>query len=78
MVNFLSFPLQLEKLAAEVLGCLQSCSALAFDSELLDLLSPLLCVLFPHKNKQLRTSVAQFWNSTFANSVSLTYPDEIR
>lgn len=69
---------KLEKLAAEVLGCLQSCSALAFDSELLDLLSPLLCALFPHKNKQLRTSVTQFWNSTFANSVSLTYPDEIR
>lgn len=77
-MNVLLFPLQLEKLAAEVLGCLQSCPALAFDSELLVLLSPLLCVLFPHKNKQFRTSVTQFWNSTFANTVSLTYPDEIR
>ncbi|TKS67838.1 Telomere-associated protein RIF1 [Collichthys lucidus] len=59
-------------------NCLQTRSALAYDDELLALLSPLLCVLFPHKNKQLRISVAQFWNSTFANSVSLTYPDEIR
>nr|XP_020477350.1 telomere-associated protein RIF1 [Monopterus albus] len=69
---------KLEKLLGEVLCCLQSRSTLAYDDELLALLSPLLCVLFPHKNKQLRTSVAQFWNSTFANSVGLTYPDEIR
>uniref|UniRef100_A0A671Z0D1 Replication timing regulatory factor 1 n=1 Tax=Sparus aurata TaxID=8175 RepID=A0A671Z0D1_SPAAU len=69
---------KLEKLYSDVLGCLQTRSALAYDGELLVLLSPLLCVLFPHKNKQLRNSVTQFWNSTFANSTSLTYPDEIR
>ncbi|XP_038577246.1 telomere-associated protein RIF1 isoform X2 [Micropterus salmoides] len=69
---------KLEKLPSEVLGCLQTRSTLAYNDELLALLSPLLCVLFPHKNKQLRTTVVQFWNSTFANSVSLTYPDEIR
>nr|XP_019965838.1 PREDICTED: telomere-associated protein RIF1 isoform X1 [Paralichthys olivaceus] len=69
---------KLEKLLGDVLGCVQSRSALPFNNELLALLSPLLCVLFPHKNKQLRTSVTQFWNSTFANSVSLTYPEEIR
>ncbi|KAM9347605.1 telomere-associated protein RIF1 [Symphorus nematophorus] len=69
---------KLEKLVSEVLGCLQTRSALAYDDELLALLSPLLCVLFSHKNKQLRTSVTQFWNSTFANSVSLTYSEEIR
>uniref|UniRef100_A0A671Z0L6 Replication timing regulatory factor 1 n=1 Tax=Sparus aurata TaxID=8175 RepID=A0A671Z0L6_SPAAU len=68
---------KLEKLYSDVLGCLQTRSALAYDGELLVLLSPLLCVLFPHKNKQLRNSVTQFWNSTFANSTSLTYPDEI-
>ncbi|KAF0026916.1 hypothetical protein F2P81_021653 [Scophthalmus maximus] len=69
---------KLEKLLADVLGCVQSRSAVAFNDELLALLSPLLCVLFPHKNKQLRTSVSQFWNATFANSVSLAYPEEIR
>ncbi|XP_044071560.1 telomere-associated protein RIF1 isoform X2 [Siniperca chuatsi] len=69
---------KLEKLLCEVLGCLQARSTLAYNDELLALLSPLLCVLFPHKNKQIRTSVVQFWNSAFANSVSLTYPDEIR
>uniref|UniRef100_A0A3B4UU11 Replication timing regulatory factor 1 n=1 Tax=Seriola dumerili TaxID=41447 RepID=A0A3B4UU11_SERDU len=69
---------KLEKLLGDVLGCLQSRSALAYDDELLSLLSPLLCVLFTHKNKQLRTSVTQFWNSTFANSNSLSYPDDIR
>ncbi|KAM7406970.1 hypothetical protein PAMA_002938 [Pampus argenteus] len=69
---------KLEKLLGEVLGSRQSSSTLAYDNELLALLSPLLCVVFPHKNKQLRTSVTHFWNSTFANSVSLTYPDELR
>uniref|UniRef100_A0A3Q4HED0 Replication timing regulatory factor 1 n=1 Tax=Neolamprologus brichardi TaxID=32507 RepID=A0A3Q4HED0_NEOBR len=73
------FPsLQLEKLLGEVFNCLQSRSSLAYNDELLALLSPLLCVVFPHKNKHLRTSVTQFWNSTFANAVSLTYPDEMR
>ncbi|KAM9850654.1 telomere-associated protein RIF1 [Aulostomus maculatus] len=69
---------KLENLLVELLGCLQSCSTLAYDDDLLALLSPLLCVLFPHKNKQLRTSVSHFWNSTFANFHSLTYPEELR
>ncbi|XP_078118689.1 telomere-associated protein RIF1 isoform X2 [Sander vitreus] len=69
---------KLEKLLCEILGCLQTRSTLPYNDELLALLSPLLCVLFPHKNKHLRTSVAQFWNSTFGNSVTLTYPNEIR
>ncbi|XP_017276655.1 telomere-associated protein RIF1 isoform X1 [Kryptolebias marmoratus] len=69
---------KLEKLLSEVLGCLQKCSALAHDDELLALLSPLLCVLFPHKNKHLRSLVMQFWNATFTNAVSLSYPEEMR
>uniref|UniRef100_A0A3B3VPA5 Replication timing regulatory factor 1 n=1 Tax=Poecilia latipinna TaxID=48699 RepID=A0A3B3VPA5_9TELE len=69
---------KLEKLLCEVLGCLQSRSTLAYDDELLALLSPLLCVVFPHKNKHLRSAVAQFWNATFANTVSLAYPEELR
>lgn len=72
------FGTKLEKLLSEVLSCLQSRSALAYNTELLERLSPLLCVLFPHKNKHLRTTVTQFWNATFANSVSLTYPEELR
>ncbi|XP_032423463.1 telomere-associated protein RIF1 isoform X1 [Xiphophorus hellerii] len=69
---------KLEKLLCEVLGCLQSRSTLAYDDELLALLSPLLCVVFPHKNKHLRSAVAQFWNATFANTVRLAYPEELR
>lgn len=69
---------QLEKLLGDVLGCLQTRTTLAYDDELLALLSPLLCVLFQHKSKHLRSSVTSFWNSSFANSVSLTYPDDIR
>ncbi|XP_072253639.1 telomere-associated protein RIF1 [Leuresthes tenuis] len=69
---------KLEKLLGDVLGCLQTRSSLAFDDELLALLSPLLCVAFPHKKKNLRATVTQFWNATFANAAGLTYPEEIR
>ncbi|XP_077473683.1 telomere-associated protein RIF1 [Stigmatopora argus] len=69
---------KMEKLLGEVFGSFQSCSTLTTDNYLLALLSPLLCVLFPHKNKQHRTSVTLFWNSTFAKTVSLIYPDELR
>uniref|UniRef100_A0A1A8FWX4 RAP1 interacting factor homolog n=3 Tax=Nothobranchius korthausae TaxID=1143690 RepID=A0A1A8FWX4_9TELE len=69
---------KLEKLLSEVLGCLQTHAPLAFSDELLALLSPLLCVLFPHKNKHLRLLVTRFWNTTFASCLSLTYPEEIR
>ncbi|XP_057708053.1 telomere-associated protein RIF1 isoform X1 [Corythoichthys intestinalis] len=69
---------KMEKLLGEVFGSFQSCTTLASDNDLLALLSPLLCVLFPHKNKQHRTAVTQFWNSTFAKAVGLIYPDELR
>lgn len=72
------FGTKLEKLLSEGLSCLQSRSTLAYNTELLERLSPLLCVLFPHKNKPIRTTVTHFWNATFANSVSLTYPEELR
>lgn len=72
------FGTKLEKLLSEGLSCLQSRSTLAYNTELLERLSPLLCVLFPHKNKHLRTTITHFWNATFANSVSLTYPEELR
>ncbi|XP_012715413.2 telomere-associated protein RIF1 isoform X2 [Fundulus heteroclitus] len=69
---------KLEKLLCEVVSCLQSRSTLAYNDDLLALLSPLLCEAFPHKSKHVRTAVTQFWNATFANTVSLTYPEEIR
>ncbi|XP_023806382.1 telomere-associated protein RIF1 isoform X1 [Oryzias latipes] len=69
---------KLEKLLGDILGCLQTHCTLAYDSELLAQLTPLMSVLFLHKNKHLRTAITHFWNATFANSVSLTYPEEIR
>ncbi|XP_055727270.1 telomere-associated protein RIF1-like isoform X2 [Salvelinus fontinalis] len=69
---------KLEKLLVDVLGCLQTCSALAYDDELLSLLSPLLCVLFLHRRKHIRSLVTQFWNATFANALALVYPEELK
>uniref|UniRef100_A0A673ZZU9 Replication timing regulatory factor 1 n=1 Tax=Salmo trutta TaxID=8032 RepID=A0A673ZZU9_SALTR len=70
--------LQLEKLLSDVLGCLQIRSALAYDDELLALLSPLLCVLFLHRRKPVRSLATQFWNATFANTLVLVYPEELK
>ncbi|XP_031661641.1 telomere-associated protein RIF1 isoform X2 [Oncorhynchus kisutch] len=69
---------KLEKLLVDVLGCLQTCSALAYDDELLSLLSPLLCVLFLHRRKHIRSLVTQFWNATFANALVLVYPEQLK
>ncbi|NXY18065.1 RIF1 protein, partial [Atrichornis clamosus] len=69
---------KLEKLLAEMLQCLQCHCTGCYDSELLGQLCPVLCVLFQHRNKQIRNQCAQFWNSTFAKTASLTYPEELK
>ncbi|KAF5905874.1 telomere-associated protein RIF1, partial [Clarias magur] len=69
---------KLEKLVGDVLGTLQTRSALQYDDELLEVLCPLLCVLFQHKSKQIRSVITQFWNATFGNAVVLTYPESLR
>ncbi|XP_009864524.1 PREDICTED: telomere-associated protein RIF1, partial [Apaloderma vittatum] len=69
---------KLEKLLAEIFLCLQSHCMGAYDSELLEQLSPLLCAMFQHKSKQIRNQCAQFWNATFAKTTSLTYPEELK
>ncbi|XP_010159043.1 PREDICTED: telomere-associated protein RIF1, partial [Eurypyga helias] len=69
---------KLEKLLAEIILCLQSHCTGSYDSDLLEQLSPLLCVMFQHKSKQIRNQCARFWNVTFAKAASLTYPGELK
>ncbi|XP_054237242.1 telomere-associated protein RIF1 [Indicator indicator] len=69
---------KLEKLLAEIMLCLQSHCTGSYDGELLEQLSPLLCVIFQHKSKQIRNQAAQFWNATFAKAAALTYPEELK
>uniref|UniRef100_A0A8B9Q624 Replication timing regulatory factor 1 n=1 Tax=Apteryx owenii TaxID=8824 RepID=A0A8B9Q624_APTOW len=69
---------KLEKLLAEIILCLESHCTGSYDSELLEQLSPLLCVIFQHKSKQMRNQCAHFWNATFAKATSLTYPEELK
>uniref|UniRef100_A0A8C0BHE2 Replication timing regulatory factor 1 n=1 Tax=Buteo japonicus TaxID=224669 RepID=A0A8C0BHE2_9AVES len=69
---------KLEKLLAEIILCLQSHCTGSYNSELLEQLSPLLCVMFQHKSKQIRNQCAHFWNTTFAKTTSLTYPEELK
>ncbi|NXX34240.1 RIF1 protein, partial [Nicator chloris] len=69
---------KLEKLLAEILQCLQCHCPGSCDTELLQQLSPVLCVGFQHRNKQLRQQCAQLWNCTFAKASSLTYPQELK
>ncbi|XP_076722031.2 telomere-associated protein RIF1 [Callospermophilus lateralis] len=69
---------KLEKLLGEITACLQYSYTGIYDSELLEQLSPLLCIVFLHKNKQIRKQSAQFWNATFAKVTMLTYPEELK
>uniref|UniRef100_A0A8C3IQD2 Replication timing regulatory factor 1 n=1 Tax=Chrysemys picta bellii TaxID=8478 RepID=A0A8C3IQD2_CHRPI len=61
---------KLEKLLGEIIVCLQSYYTGFYDSDLLEQLSPLLCIIFLHKSKQIRNQSAQFWNATFAKATT--------
>uniref|UniRef100_A0A8C9N0X5 Replication timing regulatory factor 1 n=1 Tax=Serinus canaria TaxID=9135 RepID=A0A8C9N0X5_SERCA len=69
---------KLEKLLAEILQCLQCHCPGSCDSELLQQLSPVLCLGFQHRSKQIRQQSAQLWNCTFAKASSLSYPEELK
>ncbi|XP_039076604.1 telomere-associated protein RIF1 isoform X1 [Hyaena hyaena] len=69
---------KLEKLLGEIIACLHFSYTGTYDSELLEQISPLLCIIFLHKNKQIRKQSAQFWNATFAKVTMLTYPEELK
>ncbi|KAK7824407.1 hypothetical protein U0070_025203 [Myodes glareolus] len=69
---------KLEKLLGEIVACLQHNYPGAYDSELLGQLSPLLCIIFLHKNKQIRKQSALLWNATFAKATTLVYPEELK
>nr|XP_056717628.1 telomere-associated protein RIF1 [Euleptes europaea] len=67
-----------EKLWVEIISCLQSHYTGTFDSQLLQELFPLLCIMFVNKTKQIRSQAAQFWNATFGKATMLTYPEELK
>ncbi|KAM5327825.1 telomere-associated protein RIF1 isoform 2-T4 [Glossophaga mutica] len=69
---------KLEKLLGEMITCLHVSYTGTYDSELLEHISPLLCIMFLHKNKQIRKQSAQFWNATFAKVTMLIYPEELK
>ncbi|XP_058156917.1 telomere-associated protein RIF1 isoform X2 [Dasypus novemcinctus] len=69
---------KLEKLLGEIIACLQFSYTGIYDSEFLEQLSPLLCVVFLHKNKQIQKQSAQFWNATFGKVNLLFYPEDLK
>ncbi|XP_057600452.1 telomere-associated protein RIF1 isoform X3 [Hippopotamus amphibius kiboko] len=69
---------KLEKLLGDIIACLHISYTGTYDSELLEQISPLLCIIFSHKNKQIRKQSAQFWNATFAKVTMLIYPEELK
>ncbi|XP_011357701.1 telomere-associated protein RIF1 isoform X1 [Pteropus vampyrus] len=69
---------KLEKLLGEIIACLHYSYTGTYDSELLEQISPLLCIIFLHKSKQIRKQSAQFWNATFAKATTLIYPEELK
>ncbi|XP_066431304.1 telomere-associated protein RIF1 isoform X2 [Eleutherodactylus coqui] len=69
---------KLEKLLGDLLSCLGSRYTGSYDNELLEVLSPLLCAIFLHKNKALRNQVTPFWSGSFAKAAVLVYPEELK
>uniref|UniRef100_A0A8C3YL80 Telomere-associated protein RIF1 n=1 Tax=Catagonus wagneri TaxID=51154 RepID=A0A8C3YL80_9CETA len=69
---------KLEKLLGEIIACLHISYTGTYDNELLEHISPLLCIIFSHKNKQIRKQSAQFWNATFAKVTMLIYPEDLK
>ncbi|XP_069838795.1 telomere-associated protein RIF1 isoform X2 [Dendropsophus ebraccatus] len=69
---------KLDKLLGDILACLGSRYTGSYDNELLEVLSPLLCATFLHKNKSFRNQVTQFWNGSFAKAAVLVYPEELK
>ncbi|KAG8548635.1 hypothetical protein GDO81_024767, partial [Engystomops pustulosus] len=69
---------KLDKLLGDILSCLGSRYTGSYDNELLEILSPLLCALFLHKNKSFRNQVTQFWNGSFAKAAVLVYTEELK
>ncbi|XP_004674717.1 PREDICTED: telomere-associated protein RIF1 [Condylura cristata] len=69
---------KLEKLLGEIIACLHFSYTGTYDSELLEHISPLLCIIFLHKSKQIRKQSAQLWNATFAKETALIYPEELK
>ncbi|KAM3915931.1 telomere-associated protein RIF1 [Leptodactylus fuscus] len=69
---------KLDKLLGDVLSCLGSRYTGSYDNDLLEVLSPLLCALFLHKNKSFRNQVTQFWNGSFAKAAVLAYPELLK
>ncbi|XP_045154358.1 telomere-associated protein RIF1 [Echinops telfairi] len=67
-----------EKLLGEIIAFLQSNYTGTYDSEFLEQLAPLLCIVFLHKSKQIQKQSAHFWNSTFAKGPMLIYPEELK
>lgn len=78
LINITLFFLQFEKLWVEIITCLQPHYTGPFDSQLLQELSPLLCIMFTNKSKQIRNQTAQFWNATFGKATTLTYSEELK
>ncbi|XP_075036956.1 telomere-associated protein RIF1 isoform X2 [Mixophyes fleayi] len=69
---------KLDKLLGDVLFCLGSRYTGSYDNDLLEALSPLLCAIFLHKNKQFRKQAVKFWNGSFAKAATLVYPGDIK
>ncbi|XP_057874103.2 uncharacterized protein LOC131080028 [Cryptomeria japonica] len=67
--------LELEKAWSQLLNCLQKCQpAIIFDSSFLSLQTPLLVAAFQHIHSPIANQTVAFWEATYGNTQSLSYP----
>lgn len=73
-----SFLPKIDKLWQDIIYCSQNIYTGAYDSDFLSIMAPLLEVNFMHTRRTIKTQTLQFWNATFGQSPSLTYPESLR
>ncbi|CAE1259207.1 RIF1 [Acanthosepion pharaonis] len=73
-----SFLPKIDKLWQDIIYCSQNIYTGVYDSDFLSMMAPLLEVNFMHTRRTIKTQTLQFWNATFGQSPSLTYPESLR
>ncbi|XP_064648530.1 telomere-associated protein RIF1-like [Lineus longissimus] len=69
---------KVEKLWQSIISSLQTRFSGPYDTDFLETVSPLLEAAFLHPKRNVKQTTTSLWNSTFANSAILKYPDSLK
>ncbi|KAG1686950.1 Telomere-associated protein RIF1 [Nymphon striatum] len=78
LLEELSFPISVDGLWSDVTQSLQLHYSGLYDDKMLELCTPLLKVTLCHSSSVIKKNTRLFWHSTFGQSASLNYPDDLK